>query len=86
MALGLVHALREAGRETPRDVSVVGFDDIPEAAFFQPALTTVRLDFDAVGRACIAMRMELMGARAADAGPLPAPELIVRASTAPPSR
>jgi DNA-binding LacI/PurR family transcriptional regulator len=85
MALGLMHGLREAGRRVPEEVSVVGFDDVPEAAFFQPALTTVRLDFDAVGRACVSVLMELMGARAAGAATPPAPELIVRASTAPPS-
>ena len=37
MALGLLRALGEQGRRVPEDVSVVGFDDIPEAAFFLPA-------------------------------------------------
>ena len=55
MSLGVLHALHEAGLRVPEDVSVVGFDDIPEASHFLPALTTVRLDFDAVGRACVAM-------------------------------
>jgi Transcriptional regulators len=45
MALGLLRALGEQGRRVPEDVSVVGFDDIPEAAFFRPPLTTVRQDF-----------------------------------------
>ena len=46
MALGLLRALCEAGRvRCPRDVSVVGFDDIPEAAYLIPPLTTVRQDF-----------------------------------------
>jgi DNA-binding LacI/PurR family transcriptional regulator len=85
MALGLIHALHEAGRRVPDEVSVVGFDDIPEAAFFQPALTTVRIDFDAVGRGCVASLMDLMGARTAGATQPPPPELIVRASSAPPS-
>jgi DNA-binding LacI/PurR family transcriptional regulator len=40
MALGLVHAFREAGLDVPRDVSIVGFDDIPESAHFWPPLTT----------------------------------------------
>lgn len=83
MALGLMHALHEAGRRVPQDLSVVGFDDIPEAAFFRPALTTVRLDFDAVGRVCVAVLMELMGAKAGSAVSPPAPKLVVRASTAP---
>jgi DNA-binding LacI/PurR family transcriptional regulator len=50
MALGVLKALHEAGLSVPRDVSVVGFDDIPEASFFTPALTTVRQDFAEVGR------------------------------------
>ena len=43
MALGLLRALSERGRSVPGDVSVVGFDDIPEAAFFPPPLTTAAL-------------------------------------------
>lgn len=50
MALGLLCAFREAGIEVPRDVSVVGFDDIPESAFFAPPLTTIRQEFSQVGR------------------------------------
>ena len=45
MALGALRALHEAGCEIPRQVSVVGFDDIPEAQYFTPPLTTVRQDF-----------------------------------------
>ena len=45
MALGAMRALREAGRRVPRDVSVVGFDDVPEAAYYEPPLTTIRQDF-----------------------------------------
>ena len=41
-AIGAIQALREAGRQIPQDVSVVGFDDIQSAAFQNPALTTVR--------------------------------------------
>lgn len=50
MALGLTHAFGRAGVVVPDDVSVVGFDDIPESAFFTPPLTTIRQDFDALGR------------------------------------
>ncbi|MCD7442539.1 LacI family DNA-binding transcriptional regulator [Streptomyces lincolnensis] len=49
MALGVLHALHEAGRSVPDDVSVVGYDDIPEAAHFLPPLTTVRTDFAEIG-------------------------------------
>ena len=57
MALGLLCALRELGRRVPDDVSVVGFDDVPEAPFFTPPLTTVRQDFAHVGQ--VAMRVLL---------------------------
>jgi DNA-binding LacI/PurR family transcriptional regulator len=50
MALGAIRAFEENGLQVPRDVSIVGFDDIPEAAFFRPPLTTVKQDFDAVGK------------------------------------
>ena len=53
MALGLLRRLHEAGRKVPRDLSVVGFDDIPEAAYFTPPLTTVRQDFAELGRRCL---------------------------------
>jgi DNA-binding LacI/PurR family transcriptional regulator len=88
MALGLLRALSEAGRSVPGEVSVVGFDDIPEAAYLIPPLTTVRQDFSAVGRRAIEI---LESAIADDGRPDPArlikPELVVRASTAvPPGR
>lgn len=50
MALGAIHALDEHGLCVPSDVSVVGFDDIPEASHFKPPLTTVRQDFSAMGK------------------------------------
>lgn len=50
MALGAMRALREAGLRVPQDVSVVGFDDIPEAVCFEPPLTTIRQDFNVLGR------------------------------------
>jgi DNA-binding LacI/PurR family transcriptional regulator len=51
LALGLLRALYERGRRVPQEVSVVGFDDVPEAAYFIPPLTTIRPDFDAVAQA-----------------------------------
>ncbi|MFJ6677332.1 LacI family DNA-binding transcriptional regulator [Actinosynnema sp. NPDC091369] len=50
LALGILRAMSERGRRVPEDVSLVGFDDVPEAAYFIPPLTTVRPDFDAVAR------------------------------------
>jgi DNA-binding LacI/PurR family transcriptional regulator len=88
MALGLLRALWEAGRAVPGDVSVVGFDDIPEAAFLIPPLTTVRQDFAAVGHRAIEILQTAIGEPTVDAH-LPErliqPELVERASTAPPT-
>ncbi|MCS5734324.1 LacI family DNA-binding transcriptional regulator, partial [Herbiconiux daphne] len=55
MALGIVHAIHDAGLDVPGDISVVGFDDIPEAAHFWPPLTTVRQDFAELGRRAVAL-------------------------------
>jgi DNA-binding LacI/PurR family transcriptional regulator len=83
MALGALRALREAGRRVPEDVSLVGFDDIPEAAYLSPPLTTVHQDFTTVGRRAIAvLTAVLQGDELPAGGLLPAP-LVVRASTAP---
>ena len=84
MALGLLRALDEAGRPVPEQVSVVGFDDIPEAAYLIPPLTTVRQDFAAVGqRAIEILQLAIAGESPETATPdrLIKPELVVRAST-----
>ncbi|MGN6761826.1 MAG: LacI family DNA-binding transcriptional regulator [Leifsonia sp.] len=84
MALGLYHAANEAGRRIPADLSVVGFDDIPEAAHFWPPLTTVRQDFTELGRRSIeSIVAEIEGGTEPTAVSLQ-PDLIVRASTAAP--
>ncbi|HYD42868.1 MAG TPA: LacI family DNA-binding transcriptional regulator [Anaeromyxobacter sp.] len=83
MALGLLRRLHEAGREVPRDLSIVGFDDIPEAAYFTPPLTTVRQDFAELGRRCLHVLLaRIEGEPSAAERAVVAPELIVRASTA----
>jgi DNA-binding LacI/PurR family transcriptional regulator len=82
MALGVVRALHELGLRIPADISVVGFDDIPEAAFFTPPLTTVRQNFNEVGRRALLTLLDQLesGARGGTRETIP-PELIVRAST-----
>ncbi|MBV9818328.1 MAG: LacI family DNA-binding transcriptional regulator [Solirubrobacterales bacterium] len=86
MALGLLRALHEAGRRVPEDISVVGFDDIPEAPFFTPPLTTVSQDFGQVGSRSLRVLVEAIESFAqgtqAPAGALIPPELIVRSSSA----
>lgn len=82
MALGLLHAIEEAGLRVPDDVSVVGFDDIPEAAHFSPPLTTMRQDFGALGRAAMGAVLTLLQDDEATGYPPPlASQLIQRAST-----
>lgn len=86
MALGLLRALHEAGRRVPEDVSVVGFDDVPDTDAYLPALTTVHQDFAEVGRRCVAELLRQI--RQDDAGPtatLVPTRLVVRESTAPPA-
>jgi len=82
MALGLLRRLHEAGRETPGEISVVGFDDIPEAAYFTPPLTTVRQDFAEVGRSCLHLLLAQIDSRVRSwTRVVVAPELVVRGST-----
>ncbi|MFF1876259.1 LacI family DNA-binding transcriptional regulator [Leifsonia sp. NPDC058230] len=85
MALGVVKALSECGVRVPDDVSVVGFDDVPEAQYYRPGLTTVHLDFEEVGRLAVDRILHLMRGGQADALPRVLPTLVVRQSTAPPS-
>ena len=85
MALGLMHAIRDAGLEIPRDVSIIGFDDIPEAAHFWPPLTTVRQDFAELGRRCVALLLGDLDLAAPDYRGTITPELVVRGTTGAPS-
>ncbi|WP_353951357.1 LacI family DNA-binding transcriptional regulator [Knoellia sp. S7-12] len=82
MAVGILRALHERGRRVPSDISVVGFDDIPEAEYLIPPLTTVRQDFPAVGRRAIEVIQEAMQDGELTPSPLLQPVLVVRDSTA----
>jgi LacI family transcriptional regulator len=59
-ALGAMRALREHGLDVPRDVSVVGFDNIPETAYYEPPLTTVHQDFEALGSQSVEYLVDLI--------------------------
>jgi DNA-binding LacI/PurR family transcriptional regulator len=89
MALGALRALDEAGRRVPEDVSIVGFDDVPEAEFFRPPLTTVRQHFPEAGRRAVRLLLDIIRPEEAldlglDAEPDLVPtELVVRRSTGP---
>jgi DNA-binding LacI/PurR family transcriptional regulator len=82
MALGLLLAFSERGLSVPGDVSVVGFDDGEDVAYYNPPLTTVRQDFQAVGRRGIEMLVAQVesGQRTAEHHVIE-PQLIVRRST-----
>lgn len=83
MALGSLRALSELGIEVPGQVSLIGFDDIPEAEFFVPGLTTVVQDFEEVGKRCLNLLVKLItGEDFSEMSLVIKPELIVRGSTA----
>jgi len=84
MALGLLRAFSEAGVSVPGDVNVVGFDDVPEAAYFSPPLTTVRQDFIELGRRTFGLLLEEMAGKASVGESLVEARLVVRSSTGPP--
>lgn len=89
MAFGLLRALAEGGRRVPEDVSVVGVDDIPLAAYSSPALTTVSQPFADHGRAAVADLVDRLDGAGDDEtfreriDALEQPRLIVRATTGP---
>lgn len=85
-AIGAIQAIRGAGLRVPEDISVVGFDDIPSAAYQNPALTTIRQPMREMGR--IAVRQLLSRIRDRSDGTfadriMVEPELVVRGSSAP---
>ena len=85
MAMGVMAAFREAGRRVPRDVSVVGFDDLPESEFLDPPLTSVRQDFAELGRRAMGIVERVLAGEEKPSADLVPTTLVVRASTAPPA-
>jgi DNA-binding LacI/PurR family transcriptional regulator len=85
LALGIMLALHERGRRVPEEVSIVGFDDVPESAFYIPPLTTVRPDFDAAAAASLELLIAQIksGERRGERRIIP-PELVSRRSVGPP--
>ena len=83
-AIGAIRAIREAGRRVPEDISVVGFDDIPAAAFANPGLTTVRQPLQKMGRIAARTLLNRIENREAYWPEIAIePEFVVRDSTAP---
>lgn len=83
MALAVLRALHESGRRVPEDVSVVGFDDVPEAAYFWPPLTTVAQPFVDVGTRAVDLLVRALGGEVRPVSPLVMPTLVRRGSTGP---
>lgn len=85
MALGVLHAIWELGLQCPGDISLVGFDDYPEAEFFSPGLSTLRQDFDELGRRSFELLLDAIenGTKSTEHVTID-PTLVLRRSTAPP--
>jgi DNA-binding LacI/PurR family transcriptional regulator len=84
MALGVMRAAQSLGRRVPEDVSVVGYDDAPDAAYYSPPLTTMRQDFTHLGKQALGLALDKIGHPSqGTAGAVVEPELVVRQSTAP---
>jgi LacI family transcriptional regulator len=84
LAVGAVEAIRAAGLDCPRDISVVGYNDVPLAEYLTPPLSTVRIPAVDVGRRAAALALELIAdPLAKPARATFAPELVIRGSSGP---
>lgn len=79
-AIGVIRALKLAGRSVPQDVAVVGFDDVPFARYLSPALTTVRAPIEQVGREAVRQLVRQLNGEQAEALTLMRTELVIRES------
>jgi DNA-binding LacI/PurR family transcriptional regulator len=91
MALGVLHAAAELGLRVPSDLAVVGYDDLPEAEFFQPSLTSVRQNLEELGRRAVreliaAIETHRIEGKFEPNKVLIVPQLIVRSSSVSPQR
>lgn len=84
MAVGVLRAVQEAGLHVPGDISVVGYDDQPEAEFFMPPLTTIKQDFEELGRRCMEAVLQQLDGDGGIGDQIVNPFLVIRATTAAP--
>ena len=83
MAVGAIRALREAGLSVPQDISIIGFDDMPLASYFDPALTTMRQDTFAMGHEAARLLIKALEQPESPETHICVPaELVIRSSTA----
>jgi LacI family transcriptional regulator len=80
VAVGALAALRQAGLDVPGDVSLVGFDDVPLAADLTPALTTVRVPYEDLGRTAVRLALQREDRPAADDHVVLSTQLVIRQS------
>ena len=81
VAIGALQAAAQIGRKTPRDLAIVGYDDIPMASWVTPALTTCRVPFEEMGRLATGFLINHIDNCAQGCGNIVLhPQLIVRAS------
>ncbi len=81
-AFGAMEAARERGKKIPDDISIVGFDDIPQAAQVHPPLTTIRQPLEEMGRRAVQMLLQIIENPKQSAAKIELPtELVVREST-----
>lgn len=82
MAMGAISAIRQAGRICPDDISVVGFDDLPLARFFQPGLTTIAQPKGDIGQQAVELLVDILRGDDSPVSQITLPhELIIRSST-----
>lgn len=82
MAFGAMEAARERGKRIPHDISIIGFDDVPQAAQVHPPLTTIRQPLEEMGRRAAQMLLEIIKNPEQPAEKIELPtELVVREST-----
>jgi LacI family transcriptional regulator len=86
-AIGAIRAFKDAGLDVPKDISVVGLDDIEQAAFNVPRLTTIRQPLAQMGKLAASILIKrIEGQREKPRKIMVEPELVIRESTCPPAQ
>ncbi|WP_443063631.1 substrate-binding domain-containing protein [Streptomyces sp. NBC_00663] len=83
IAVGAMAALREASLRVPRDVSLIGFDDVPYAADLTPSLTTVRVPYEELGGTAVRLALDCEDAITGDDHVVLSTQLVIRESVRP---
>jgi DNA-binding LacI/PurR family transcriptional regulator len=83
LALGLLKAFHQSGLRVPEDICLIGFDNIPESSYFTPSLTTVKQDFNSVGRMAMSKVLSQLKESVSRETIMIEPELLIKESTGP---